>query len=200
VSTVDRTSPTRIIRGHSVFLRAAEREDIPDFLRWLNDDATTRFLALRSPLSRPLEERWFEQMLERQGKDALHFVICRLDDERAIGTIGLFEIDRDNGSAAVGIAIGELDQVGRGLGTDALNALVDFGFGELRLERIWLDVYDFNTRAVRSYEKAGFSLEGRLRRARFGRGEFHDVLRMSILRDEWAALDRPRSWQLEAEQ
>ena len=70
----------------------------------------------------------------------------------------------------------------------------DAHFGELRLERVWLDVYDFNTRARRSYEKVGFSLEGTKRHALFKHGRYVDVLLMSILRDEWAARDRKRSW------
>jgi RimJ/RimL family protein N-acetyltransferase len=195
---VDHTAPIPIIRGRSVYLRPAERDDLPLFVRWLSDDATSRFLAIRAPLSMALEERWFESMLQHQGDDAYHFVICRLKDGEAIGATDFHDVDRDNGSAAVGIVIGELDQLGQGLGTDALNALVDFGFGELRLERIWLDVYDFNPRAVRSYEKAGFALEGRFRRARFARGKHHDVLRMAILREEWEASERPKSWDLDS--
>lgn len=194
---MDHTAPIPIIRGRSVYLRPAEREDLPLFVRWLNDDATSRFLAIRAPLSMALEERWFESMLRQQGDEAYHFVICQLKDGQAIGATDLHEVDRDNGSAAMGIVIGEVDLVGQGLGTDALNALVDFAFGELRLERIWLDVYDFNPRAVRSYEKAGFALEGRFRRARFARGKHHDVLRMAILREEWEASERPKSWDLD---
>ena len=83
---------------------------------------------------------------------------------------------------------------GRGLGTDALNCLVDFGFGELRLERIYLHVFDYNARAQRSYEKAGFQTDAILRRSRFHRGEHHDVHLMSILRGDWLAMDRRRAW------
>ena len=79
-----------------------------------------------------------------------------------------------------------------------MNALLDFGFGQLRLERLWLEVYDFNLRARRSYEKSGFSLEGTQRRAIFKRGKHRDVLLMAILRDEWAALDRRRSWDFDS--
>jgi RimJ/RimL family protein N-acetyltransferase len=104
------------------------------------------------------------------------------------------QIDRDNGTAGVGIAIGDKPLWGKGLGTDAMNALVDFGFGELRLERIWLDVYDFNKRAQRSYEKAGFKVEGVQRHAHYSRGTYQDVVLMSMLRDEWTALDRKHSW------
>lgn len=74
--------------------------------------------------------------------------------------------------------------------------LVEFGFGELRLERIKLRVYDFNAGARRSYAKVGFSVEGTERHATFRRGTYHDDHIMSILRDEWLAQDRPRSWDL----
>ena len=60
----------------------------------------------------------------------------------------------------MGIVIGEKSLWGQGYGTDALNALLDFGFGELRLERIWLEVNDDNLRGKRSYEKCGFVLRG----------------------------------------
>jgi len=77
-------------------------------------------------------------------------------------------------------------------------ALLDFGFGQLRLERVWLEVYDFNARARRSYEKCGFVLEGTERRAIFKRGQFHDVHLMSILRDEWAAQERKKMWEYQS--
>jgi RimJ/RimL family protein N-acetyltransferase len=188
-----------ILRGQKVWLRSPERSDIPLFVEWLNDARVLHFLAARGPLSTASEERWFDQMLERQGKDFYPFVICRLEDGRAIGTTALMDVDRDNGRAGFGIFIGEPQLWGRGYGTDALNAIVDFGFGELRLERIWLDCYTYNARGRRSYEKAGFKLEGTHRRAVFHRGQHHDVWAMALLRDEWAALDRPKSWDFAAD-
>lgn len=188
--------PIPIIQGQQVWLRSAERTDIPTFVRWINDGETTQFLAMRTPMSVPLEERWFDDMLTRQGKDSYTFVICRLEDDAPIGTTALFDIDLVNGDAGFGILIGEKELWGRGYGTDALNAIVDFGFGELRLHRIWLHCYTFNPRGRRSYEKAGFSLEGTLRGAHYHNGEHHDVYLMSLLRDEWAAMSRPKSWQL----
>jgi RimJ/RimL family protein N-acetyltransferase len=190
-------SGPHIIRGGLVYLRPAERQDLPKFVKWLNDAGTSWFLALRAPLSMALEERWFERMLERFGTDVYHFVICRLADDRPIGNIGLELIDTVNGNAALGIVVGEEGDRGAGYGTDAVNALVDFGFGELRLERIWLDVYEGNDRAIRAYEKAGFAREAVLRKAAFHRGEHLDVIRMAILRAEWAGLERPKAWDYE---
>lgn len=186
--------PPPILRGRQVWLRPSERADIPLFVRWFNDAETTTFLSLRAPMGLALEERWYERMLEAEGREAFHFVICLLDDDRPIGTVGLFDIDHLDGNAGMGIMIGEKDLWAKGLGTDALDALLDFGFGNLRLERIWLHVYDFNARARRSYEKCGFILEGTMRRATYRRGRYHDVHLMAILREDWATLQRPRTW------
>ena len=171
----------------SVLLRPAEREDLPLFVRWLGDARTTRTLAIRSPLSLALEEGWFERLLDRHGRDHWHFVICRTVDGRPVGAMDLHEVDHVNGSAGLGIMIGDPADTNQGYGSDALRALIAFGFGELRLERIWLDVYDFNARARHVYERVGFVEEGVLRHALYRDGAFHDDHRMAILREEWAA-------------
>lgn len=183
-----------IIHGERVYLRPAERSDLPTFVRWLNDAETVRHLAMRSPLSMALEEGWFEKMLAAQGKRQHLFVICLAGEGRPIGSTDLHDVDGENGNAGFGIVIGEKSEWNKGYGTDALNAICDFGFGALRLERIELDVYAGNDRAQRSYEKAGFQVEGTLRRAHFAEGRHVDVKRMALLRDEWLALARKRSW------
>jgi RimJ/RimL family protein N-acetyltransferase len=188
----DGTEP--MIAHGAVFLRAAERDDIPRFVTWMNDYRTARTLGLRSPISLASEEQWFERVVADQGKGRYFFVACLLEDDRPIGTVGLFELDLENGGAGLGISIGDPADQGRGLGKDMLRALLAFGFGSLRLERIWLDVYDFNPRARRAYEHVGFVHEGVLRRAVFREGRFVDVHRMAILADEWqATLDQDPS-------
>lgn len=187
-----------IIRGERVYLRGSERSDIPLFVRWFNDAEMASYISARAPMSQVGEEAWFTQMAAQQGKDAYHFVICRVEDDQPIGTVGLFDLDLVNGKAGIGISIGEKALWGQGYGTDAMLALLDFGFGQLRLERMWLEVYDFNRRAIRSYEKCGFRLEGTQRHAMYKQGRFMDVHLMSILRDEWAAQERKRMWEYDA--
>ena len=176
------------IIGHGpVYLRPGERRDIPLFVRWLTDRRTTRTLLITSPISEAQEERWFEQMLEHHGRDRWFFVICRRADDRAVGSIDLHDVDLRNGNASLGIAVGDPDDTGQGYGTAALTAILTFGFEQLRLERIALEVYDFNDRARRVYERVGFVHEGTSRRALFRDGRFHDIHWMAVLRDEWNA-------------
>ena len=184
-----------IIRGERVYLRASERSDIPTFVQWFNDADVLRNLAMRSPMSQAAEEQWFDRMLAAEGTTDHHFVICLLADDRPIGTIGLRGVDLTNGTAEFGIAIGEPSEWEKGYGTDATRAICDFGFGELRLERIGLEVYADNARGRRAYEKAGFTLEATLRRAHFARGEHQDVHVMSLLRDEWLEMPHRRAWE-----
>jgi RimJ/RimL family protein N-acetyltransferase len=177
--------PEPLIRGRLVYLRPGERTDIALFVRWLSDARTTEHLALRSPIGQAMEERWFEGMVDHHARDRWFFVICRLDDDRPVGSIDLHELDLTNGSAGLGILIGDPADTSQGYGSDAIGALLDFGFGELRLERIWLDVYADNARALHVYERLGFILEATFRHGLFRHGHYEDDHRMAILRGEW---------------
>jgi RimJ/RimL family protein N-acetyltransferase len=181
----DGTQP--IIAHGSVYLRPAERSDIPLFVTWFNDYATSRTLSIRSPMSIAAEEQWFERAVANQGKDGYHFVACLLTDDRPIGTVGLFDLDLVNGSAGLGISVGAGADRGKGHGTDMLLALLGFGFDSLRLERIELDCYDFNPDAHRLYQRVGFVDEGVARHRIFREGRYADLFKMSMLAGEWRA-------------
>jgi RimJ/RimL family protein N-acetyltransferase len=178
---------THIIQGERVFLRPFEHTDAELYRRW-RADAEPMALAGwndRAPLSLAQSAARIDRLATEQGKDYYTFMICLLADERPIGEVGLSELDLRNGSASLGIFIGEADEWGKGYGTDAVNAIVGFGFRELRLERIWLNVWTENDRAQRAYEKAGFVPEATLRNDRYEGGRYTSGHVMSILRDEW---------------
>ena len=182
--------PVPLIASGPIYLRAGERSDIPLFQRWMNDARTTRTILSVNPVSEVMEERWFEQMVEGHGRDRWFFVICRIEDNRPVGTIDLRGVDLRNGSASLGIVIGDPADTRQGYGSGAIRALIRFGFDQLRLERVQLEVFDFNDDARRLYDRIGFVHEGTRRRALFRDGAYHDVHGMAILRDEWAALPR----------
>ena len=181
---------THLIQGERVFLRSIEKSDATLIHRWRSDAEVAALASIAMPMSLAQVEQRTERYAENIGDERYDFIICLLADERPIGTAMLFELDRLNGSAELGIFIGEKEEWGKGYGTDAVNALVDFGFGSLRFERIWLEVWTENPRARRSYEKSGFVHEGTLRHDRYEGGRFTDGDIMSILREEWLALPR----------
>lgn len=177
-----------IIHGERVRLRAVERSDVEKFHAWINDPEVTEGLALYLPMSMRDEESWFEGLASRPPQEKPLAIECRDGDGwKLIGNSGFFDLDHTAHSGEIGIMIGDKTYWNRGYGTEAMNLLLRHGFETLNLHRIFLRVYASNQRAIRSYEKAGFSHEGRLRDAVYKRGRYDDVLMMSILRSEWDA-------------
>lgn len=187
--------PVRGPRGERVYLRPLEPDDADLVSRWYADDRVRKLMG-DPPMSFARRRQRYEDAVKEDGDSVYRFVICRLEDDVAVGRTDIFEVDRANGSCAFGIAIGDPGLWGQGLGTDAVAAIVDFAFGELRMERVWLDTDAANARAQAVYVKAGFTVEGRLRHAWFQDGAYLDDIRMAMLRDEWLALPRRRSWEL----
>ena len=164
----------------------------------VGDATIAHFAGFKGPISRAGAQQFANKLAEQTGRNMtwIMFNIVPLGEQNAIGSVSLRDLDQLNGSAELSILLDDRHQLGKGFGTDAVNAICDFGFGELRLERIFLRVFDYNPRAIRSYEKAGFQTDAVTRKSRFHRGVHHDVLVMSIIRDDWLAMPRPKSWDL----
>lgn len=175
-----------MIYGKRIRLRAVEREDIKAFHQYVNDPEVTRGLSLYVPMSMADEESWFNSRRDPNEKP-LSIEIRKGKSWKLIGNCGIFGIEMPNHSAELGIVIGEKSEWDKGYGAEAMTLLLRHGFETLNLHRLFLRVYADNVRAVRSYEKAGFVLDGRLREAAYKFGRYDDVLIMSVLRSEWAA-------------
>ena len=173
-----------IMYGERVRLRAVEREDMKTFHAYVNDPEVTRGLALYMPMSMAEEEAWFDSKRDPNEKP-LSIEVRKGRGWKLVGNCGVFGIELANRSAELGIMIGEKSEWNKGYGAEAMTLLLRHGFETLNLHRLYLRVYAGNVRAVRSYEKAGFVLEGRLREAVYKFGKYDDVLIMSVLRSEW---------------
>ncbi|GAB3560264.1 GNAT family N-acetyltransferase [Spelaeicoccus albus] len=112
------------------------------------------------------------------------FAVSPLGGDDLIGHVAFYGVNPVIRAATLGVMLGP-DHVGLGYGADAVSTIVRYGFLEFGLNRIDLSVWAFNTRAIRTYEKTGFTREGRRRETVFHDGEFHDEILMSILAREW---------------
>jgi diamine N-acetyltransferase len=177
-----------MIIGDRVRLRAIEKTDLPDFVRWLNDPEVKQGLSLLHPLSLAEEEDWFKANLEKPPEQRPLAIEIQPDPDSEwifIGNCGLMTVNWVNRSAEIGIHIGEKKYWNQGYGTLAMRLMCRHAFDDLNLHRIWLRVFETNPRAIRAYEKAGFVEEGRLRDAQYLSGKYNDVLIMSVLQSEW---------------
>jgi RimJ/RimL family protein N-acetyltransferase len=172
--------------GNLVRLREYRKEDLPMVVQFMNDREIRRNLApgITFPLTMNDEMKWFEN---NSGMSTSHygFAIETLDDAKYIGGCGVHNIDWKNRHADVGIFIGDRTFLGKGYGTDAMKILTAFVFEEMNMHKIRLEVYAFNERAIRCYEKCGYSEEARFREELFRDGAYHDIVRMVLFRRDW---------------
>ncbi len=157
------------------------------FARWAHDSEYMRLLdsAVSAPVSVKKLTEWMEKDLEKDPPSEFFFMVRNLEDDRLIGLIGLGGNIVPHGDAWVGIGIGERELWGKGYGTDAMRVILHYGFEELNLRRVSLGTFEYNPRAIRSYEKAGFVHEGRIRQTLHRDGQRWDIFIMGILREEW---------------
>ena len=181
----ERNEPGRrrfMIAGEHVILRAFEREDAERCYRWMNDPNIVRTLKSRYPIAFQNEIEWLDRAMNASPTER-HFAVERKDDRAHIGNASIHDIEWVSRTAAFGLFIGEPSAWNRGFGSDAIRTLVRFAFEEMNLQKLRIDVFDYNDRAKHVLETQGFVQEGRLRREFFRDGAYHDIVILSTFRD-----------------
>ncbi|MHA2036691.1 MAG: GNAT family N-acetyltransferase [Promethearchaeota archaeon] len=174
-----------MLKGDKIRLVPPKKEYIKQFQKWMNDPEIIQYLTIFRPITREMEEDWYNDMQKRENN--ILFSIITLDEKNNEILIGNCDISVDwkNRIGNCGIVIGEKNYHGKGYGTEAMKLLVNYGFETLNLNRIELEVHSFNSRALKSYIKVGFKEEVTRRQAVYINGIYHDSIVLSILKDEW---------------
>ena len=107
-----------------------------------------------------------------------------LENGERVGTIGLHDVTATHGNGEVGYFFAP-DAWGNGYATDATRTVVEYAFGERRLQKVYARAFAFNDASQRVLEKVGFEREGVHRDQVFVDGEFVDVYRFGVLAGEW---------------
>jgi RimJ/RimL family protein N-acetyltransferase len=177
------------LEGTQVVLRRHVPANLKAFERWYADPDVARLTRYQDgPMRRDEIERFFAARVV--GPDSLALAVHVKASGRLVGTCAFSQLDGENGSALYHITIGEKDVWGRGYGTEATRLMLDHAFTNLGLHRVGLSVFEFNTRAIRSYRRCGFQLEGRAREAIWREGRWWDEISMSVLEPDWDAARR----------
>ena len=180
-----------ILKGELVRLSAFDPEEVGRAgSRWSLNSEYRRLFDVEAMHLR--STRNVTQLIEKEIEEsspAAHFFSMRtLADDKLIGEVYLDVYNWSGRDAFVGIGIGEREYWSKGYGTDAMSILLRFAFTEVNLRRVTLTVFEYNPRAIRSYEKAGFRYEGRQQQFLSREGRRWDMLYMGILREEWMNL------------
>ena len=174
-----------ILTGSSVTLRPIVTEDAPAMFASLDDEESRRLTGTQQTFTFEQVQQYCAGLLA--AEDRVDYAITRPEDGLYMGEVVLNSIDWLNRSASFRIALASSQFFGTGYGTEATQLILDYGFRQLKLHRIELEVYDFNPRARHVYEKVGFVREGVRRDVLLWEGEYHSAIVMSILAEEYEA-------------
>lgn len=172
-----------VLETERLLLRRVSEKDSDGIYRCFSDPATMRYMG--TPLDDPLS---ITGMVEsyKEGYSGGYSLIWSLEhrtDGCFLGTAGFEEFSFLDLKAEAGFTL-LTEHQGNGYMAEAMEAIIDFGFEGVRLNRIEARVHPDNTRALKLVERLGFFQEGRLRRSVFFNGRFHDQLVFSILKEE----------------
>ena len=177
-----------LFRGELVRITAEEPDVIAKSdVRWRRDTEFHRLVDMdpAKAISEKVIKEWREKQVEKGfGPKRYPFAVRTLKEDKLIGFFGLW-VNLIHSEAWVGIGIGERDFWGKGYGTDAMKLCLQYAFTELNVYRVSLGLHSYNQRALRSYEKAGFRMEGCTRKDVLRDGKRTDGYWMGILREEW---------------
>jgi RimJ/RimL family protein N-acetyltransferase len=159
-----------MLQGERIHLRAIEDRDVPERVRAFNDPDVRADLHIAYPFSEVATREWLRRAaVDERRKD---FTICLRDGDQTIGFMGIVDIDWRHAKAGSYIVIGNKKYWGKGYGKEAQRLLIEYGFRELRLNRMY--AWTTNERIVRLKMSLGYQVEGVMREDIFSNGRFHD--------------------------
>jgi RimJ/RimL family protein N-acetyltransferase len=189
--TMTSDSPESAIR-----LVPFRREHLGNTLRWVNDPRVADPFMRPGPISEDSHQRWFDGLTERKSERILAILVS--PGGAHAGNLGFKAIDDRHRKAEVWVYVGPEHQ-GHGVGRAAVRRATRLAFEELRLEKLYLHVRPDNGAAIRIYEDAGFTTEGRLRSEVCYKGKRTDLIRMGLDKPRWRrrALDEEKERPIE---
>lgn len=173
-------------------LREFRREDWESVHEYAVDAVVYRYMPW-GPNSEDETKAFIDRAIARRTEEPrLHFelAVTIAEDGRLIGGAGVRAADARFHSADMGYCL-RADAWGRGMGTETASGLVAFGFGRLRVHRIWATCDTANTRSAHVLEKVGMTLEGTTRDSARLRGQWRSSHVYSILETEWRSDNHP---------
>jgi RimJ/RimL family protein N-acetyltransferase len=157
--------------------------------KWTHNAEYLRLVDLHParPLSPAQVKKGYENIEKKveEEKNLFYFTLRTLPDERLVGFARIYDVSWSHATGMLQLGIGEPGDRRRGFGSEALELLLRYAFEELNLFRVTIIVPEYNTAAVRFFEKAGFVIEVRRREAVNRMGRRWDLLHLGLLQSDW---------------
>ena len=168
--------------GKHVSLFAVEKEDLQHFRDWRNNPDFRKYFREYRELNLAQQEKWFEEKVVKDNT-TLMFSIKRNDDNELLGCCGFVYINWVHRHADLSLYIGWEDAYidDKGYAEESCRLLLDYGFNELCLNKVWTEIYEFDDKKKTLYDKCGFHQDGLLRQNYWYDGKWWDSRILSVL-------------------
>jgi [ribosomal protein S5]-alanine N-acetyltransferase len=172
-----------VVRGDRIYLRALTENDITDqYLSWFRDEVVVNFLQARNLTHVDVRDH-----LE-QGKSTgiWHmYAVCLIQDDSHIGNVKIGPIVKNHKISDLVIVIGDRNYWGKGIGTEAIRLGTKLAFEVFHIHKLSGSIYAENLASIRSYKKAGWVEEARLRGHYLHKGKRKDLVIVSCFNPKY---------------
>ncbi|WP_096187722.1 GNAT family N-acetyltransferase [Evansella halocellulosilytica] len=167
-----------------IMLRKVTEQDAETYYKWRNDPEVMQNTSPHLDLFTMSETEEFINSIVRSSTSKSYMIVAK-ESKQPIGIISLIHLDYKNRNAECIIDIGEKEYWGNGYGKEAMQLLLNYSFRELNLHKVYLRVFSFNERAIRLYEKIGFSKEGELKDQLYRNGKWYSIIHMAFFQKNY---------------
>jgi len=179
--------------GKKIYLRALEEDDLKNLVTWLNDAKVTYYLQ---QAERPPTINYLKKMYDVEGKNEKDIVFAIIDKKtnKHVGWTGLFEISYISKHGEFRVFIGEKSFWKKGIATEALKLLIEYGFNKLNLHRIFAGT-NIESKAVQAmFTKLFMIKEGVFKESLYRNGKYYDTIHFGILKKEYQKKVKEKKW------
>jgi RimJ/RimL family protein N-acetyltransferase len=171
------------LEGERIYLRRLADVDIEHYIEAVSNPNIRRLTGTTGFMTRQTLESAFSNWASNDSR--IDLMICLQENDKVIGDLAIVDIEHQDRKGSFRIAITDEQYTSKGFGTEALRLIINYMFNTLNLRRISINVYAFNERAIATYEKLGFKLEGTLREDLYFEGKYYDNHLMGLMKDEY---------------
>ncbi len=176
-----------MLNGENIVLRPLKIEDLQKTHDWRNNLELIKMTqGIRFPKTLNMDKDWFDSALNDKSNRNVYFGIDEISSGDFVGIIQLNNIDYISGTAIWGFIIGDKSKQGKGYSTEAPRLMFEYAFNILNLRKIFGYPIEYNNATFKMHQKiGGFIEEGRLKNHVYFDGKYHDVLILSIFKEDF---------------
>lgn len=174
-----------MIKGKKVYLTSIEEKDLETLRHWRNNPEYRKYFREYREISPEMQKFWFYNKVNGDNSTIM-FAIKMIENDELVGCCGLCYINWVQRHSDLSLYIGKDNTYidSEGIARESCQLLFSYSFGEIGLNKIWTEIYEFDKKKYELYKSLNFHKDGTLRNHYFYDGKWWNSYILSLLRDE----------------